>query len=170
LTVLLVLLATMTIAAFAFAMAMRNAVHCVLALAVGLVGIAAIYLALGAQFVGFTQVLVYVGAVSILAVFAIMTTQQGDERLSVQGEKKSTWKAWSGFLVAGGVLATILWSLVCSGIGVKGVVNPPAVSVIAIGNALMRGYALPLEVIGLMLTASMVGAVIVAMPEKRKRQ
>ena len=48
------------------AMTLRNLVHCALALAVTFLGLAAIYLQLNAQFVGFAQVLVYVGAVAIL--------------------------------------------------------------------------------------------------------
>ena len=73
-TITFIILAALTIAGTAAAMLLRNAIHCVLALTLGLAGLAAIYLKLGAQFVGFTQVLVYVGAVAILAVFAIMLT------------------------------------------------------------------------------------------------
>ena len=73
-TVSFLILAVITVAGTAAAMGLRNAVHCVLALTVGFVGIAAIYLQLDAQFVGLTQIMVYVGAVAILAVFAIMMT------------------------------------------------------------------------------------------------
>jgi len=68
------ILAILTVAGTAAAMGMRNAVHCVLALTLGFAGVAAIYLQLDAQFVGLTQIMVYVGAVAILAVFAIMMT------------------------------------------------------------------------------------------------
>src|SRR5580698_4772955 len=74
-TIVFIILAAITIAGTAAAMGLRNPIHCILALTVGLVGLATLYLQLGAQFVGFTQVLIYVGAVAILAVFAIMMTQ-----------------------------------------------------------------------------------------------
>src|ERR1700742_5191328 len=69
------IIAAVTIAAAVAAMSLRNLVHCALALAVAFAGIAAVYLQLGAQFVGFTQLLVYVGAVAILVVFAILLTR-----------------------------------------------------------------------------------------------
>ena len=72
---LFLILAAMTIAGTAAAMSLRNAIHCILALTVGLVGLALLFLQLDAQFVGFTQIIVYVGAVAILAVFAIMMTR-----------------------------------------------------------------------------------------------
>lgn len=168
-TISLILLAAIAIAAFAFAMFMKNAIHCVLALAVGLVGIAAVYLDLGAQFVGFAQVLVYVGAVSILAVFALMTTQQADDERVAPGRRQITWASLSGTAVAVGVFAIILLSVLSSGMGIRRAVDTPTVSAVEIGDALMHGYALPLEVLGLMLTASMVGAVIIAMPQKGKK-
>src|SRR5215471_20431186 len=69
------LIAIVTIAAGVAAMGLRNLVHCALALTVAFAGLAAAYLQLGAQFVGFTQLLVYVGAVAILIVFAILLTR-----------------------------------------------------------------------------------------------
>jgi NADH-quinone oxidoreductase subunit J len=77
-TISFLLLAAITIIGTAAAMSLKNLVHCVLALTLGLVGLAALYLELGAQFVGFTQILVYVGAVAILAAFAIMMTRSAE--------------------------------------------------------------------------------------------
>src|SRR5256885_6582976 len=69
------IIAAVTIASAVAAMSLRNLVHCALALTVAFAGLAAAYLQLGAQFVGFTQILVYVGAVAILIVFAILLTR-----------------------------------------------------------------------------------------------
>jgi len=57
---------------------MRNLVHCALMLTVTFAGLAAFYLQLDAQFVGFAQVLVYIGAVAILVVFAILLTRSSE--------------------------------------------------------------------------------------------
>jgi NADH-quinone oxidoreductase subunit J len=64
------IIAILTIAAAVAAMSLRNLVHCSLALTVAFAGLAAAFLQLDAQFVGFAQILVYVGAVAILIVFA----------------------------------------------------------------------------------------------------
>src|SRR5882762_8245678 len=71
------LLAALTVASAIAAMTLRNLVHCALALAVTFAGLAGLYLRLDAQFVGFAQILVYVGAVAILIVFAILLTRGG---------------------------------------------------------------------------------------------
>src|SRR5262247_2783081 len=60
------------------AMSLRNLVHCALSLVVTFVGLAALYLQLNAEFVGFAQILVYVGAVAILIVFAILLTRSSE--------------------------------------------------------------------------------------------
>src|SRR4051794_10296358 len=95
------IIAVMTIAAAVAAMSLRHLVHCALALAVALTGLAAAYLNLGAQFVGFTQILVYVGAVAILVVFAILLTRGGEPEQ--QSFFSSSW--FSGLAVAGAVAA-----------------------------------------------------------------
>src|SRR5258708_29968795 len=74
-TIAFVILAALTIAGAVAAMSLRNLVHCALALTIAFGGLAALYLQLGAQFVGFAQLLVYVGAVAILIVFALLLTR-----------------------------------------------------------------------------------------------
>ena len=69
------IIAVFTIAGALAAMILRNLVHCVLALVLAFTGLAGLYLQLGAQFVGFAQILIYVGAVAILIVFAILLTR-----------------------------------------------------------------------------------------------
>src|SRR5215471_11211338 len=76
-TPIFVILAIFTIGSALAAITMRNLVHCALALALTFSGLAAFYLQLNAQFVGFAQILVYVGAVAILIVFAILLTRSG---------------------------------------------------------------------------------------------
>jgi NADH-quinone oxidoreductase subunit J len=158
------ILAALTIAGMSAAMGLRNLVHCVLALTLGFAGLAALYLQLGAQFVGFTQVLVYVGAVAILAVFVIMMTQGA--RPMTPPTFSSSWII--GSLIAGCVFAVLAWAIGLS--GVQGKVSPPEpeVTVHQIGDALMHRFVLPLEIIGLLLTVALVGAVVLAMQEERK--
>jgi NADH-quinone oxidoreductase subunit J len=163
-TLVFFILAALTIVGTAAAMALRNAIHCILALTLGLVGLAALYLELGAQFVGFTQILVYVGAVAILAVFAIMMTQSAGPH--AQPALSASWLR--GAAVAVLVFVVLAWAI-CSHPASTQTLSPqPDVSVNEIGEALMHRFVVPLEIIGLLLTAALVGAVIVAMPEKRE--
>src|SRR3954468_2723231 len=71
-------LAGITIGSAIGAMSLRNIVHCALMLTITFAGIALLYLQLNAQFVAFAQILVYVGAVAILIVFAILLTRSGE--------------------------------------------------------------------------------------------
>src|SRR5262249_18565149 len=73
------LLALLTTAAAIAAMSLRHLVHCALSLVVTLAGLAALFLQLNAEFVGLAQILVYVGAVAILIVFAILLTRSSEE-------------------------------------------------------------------------------------------
>ena len=91
-TATFLILAAITIAGTVAAMALRNLVHCVLALTLGFAGLSALYLQLGAQFVGLTQILVYVGAVAILAVFVIMMTQHPTQ--TSESIFSSFWFCW----------------------------------------------------------------------------
>src|SRR5437867_1036255 len=92
------IIAVVTIAAAVAAMSLRHLVHCALALTVAFAGLAAAYLQLDAQFVGLTQILVYVGAVAILIVFAILLTRGGDS--TQQSILSSGWIAGIGVTLA----------------------------------------------------------------------
>src|SRR3982074_1718697 len=74
------IIAALTLVSGVAAMSLRNLVHCALCLAITFAGLAAMYLQLDAQFVGFAQILVYIGAVAILIVFAVLLTR-GSEPL-----------------------------------------------------------------------------------------
>jgi NADH-quinone oxidoreductase subunit J len=156
----LLILAAITLAGACAAMMFRSLVHCALALAVAFAGIGTLYLNLGAQFLGLAQLLVYVGAIAVLIVFVILLTRGVDNnspRLSA---------AVSGIVVAAAMFAILAWAIFHSAaIHYPGQPAPPA-TVRELGNVLMDEYVLPLEVIGLMLTAALIGAVIVAMKEK----
>ena len=163
-TATFLILAAITIAGTVAAMTMRNLVHCVLALTLGFAGLAALYLQLGAQFVGFTQILVYVGAVAILAVFVIMMTQRPTQ--TTESIFSSSWL--SGSLIAALVFTVLAWAIHSSGLS-SGLAAPHAEAAVRpIGDALMHKYVLPLEIMGLLLTAALIGAVILAMHDKRR--
>ena len=69
------LIAGLSVAGALAAVLLKNTVHCALALTVAFAGLALLFLQLDAQFAGFAQILVYIGAVAILVVFAILLTR-----------------------------------------------------------------------------------------------
>jgi NADH-quinone oxidoreductase subunit J len=158
------ILSVLTIVGAAAALTLRNLVHCVLALMLAFLGLAGLYLQLDAQFIGFAQILVYIGAVAILIVFAILLTRSAVSPL--QSILSPSW-AISG-VVSVVVFALLGWTIRSSAATRHSMPPQPEVTVKQIGNALMSRFALPLEVIGLLLTAALVGAVTIAMQDKRE--
>ena len=160
------IIAVFTVAGALAAMILRNLVHCVLALVVAFTGLAGLYLQLGAQFVGFAQILIYVGAVAILIVFAILLTRSHEPRA-----RTVVSPGWiTSSLIAAAVFGILAWSIRSSVISKLPIPPRPEVTVKQIGDALMSQFVLPLEVIGLLLTAALVGAVTIAMREQRSRK
>src|ERR1017187_8707481 len=104
------LLAALTVAGGLAAMLLKNTVHCALALTVAFAGLALLYLELDAQFAGTAQILVYIGAVAILVVFAILLTK-GSETPK-DGVYSKNWLV--GLVIAAGVFAVLGWAVLQS--------------------------------------------------------
>jgi NADH-quinone oxidoreductase subunit J len=160
--------ATLTIAGAVAAVSLRNLVHSVLALAVAFTGLAALYLQLGAQFIGLAQVLVYIGAVAILIVFAILLTRNSGS--SFQSTISRTWmRTWvENIAVILAVFAVIEWAISHTLASRRSLPPQPKAAMLQIGNALMLRFALPLEIVGLLLTVALIGAVTVALQERQE--
>jgi len=159
-----IILALLTLAGAIGAVALRNLVHCVLCLTVAFTGVAGLFLQLGAEFIGFAQILVYVGAVAILVVFAILLTRKPGAV-----EKRPVKATWLGglavtLLVGGSIVFTVANS---AGLArPRPDAPPPKASVKQMGDLLMSRYVLPLEAIGLVLTAALLGAAVIALKEE----
>jgi NADH-quinone oxidoreductase subunit J len=166
-TIPFLILAAVTLAGACAAMMFRGLVHCALALAVAFAGIGALYLNLGAQFLGLAQLLVYVGAIAVLIVFVILLTRGGDSDSPPLSPAR--WPI-TGILVAVAVFAILAWAVLHSFAVHAPALGAPQATIRQLGTALMARYVLPLEVIGLMLTAALIGAVIVAMKENQGTQ
>jgi|SRR5437588_4972349 len=157
-----VFLTALILAGAVAAMSLRNLVHCALALTLTFAGLAGIYLQLNAQFVGFVQILIYIGAVAILIVFAILLTRGSEP--PQQPVFSSSWFAGVGLAAA--VFAMFAALILSSRSAARGPTSTPEATVRQIGDQLMTRYILPLEVVGLLLTAALIGAVIIAMQER----
>jgi NADH:ubiquinone oxidoreductase subunit 6 (subunit J) len=156
--------AILTVAGAVAAISLRNLVHSVLALALSFSGLAAVYLLLGAQFVGFAQILVYIGAVAILIVFAILLTR--DREVSSQPDVIASRVGSLAVVVT--IFGILAWAIDHSGVTQRALQSQAEATMQQIGSALMLRFALPLEIIGLLLTAALIGAVTIAMREKKE--
>jgi NADH-quinone oxidoreductase subunit J len=154
--------ALLTLGGAVAAVSLRNLVHCALCLTATFAGLAVLYLQMGADFVGFAQILVYVGAVAILIVFSILLTR-GLERAGDSVVCASWLRSIGVAVLVAGVLITAAWNSAAIH-GRSPHAQSPAVR--AIGEQLMTTYVIPLQVAGLLLTAALLGAALIAMKEK----
>jgi NADH:ubiquinone oxidoreductase subunit 6 (subunit J) len=157
--------AVWTIVSAGAALSFRNPVHCVLCLVLAFAGLAAFYLQLGAEFVGFAQILVYIGAVAILVVFAILLTRTSEVQ---EGPRRIPW---AGLTVAGILFVPLAFALRFSTLAYARPVSAPRPTVKQIGLEMFQGpYVLAVEVAGLLLTAALIGAAVIALQDQPKRQ
>ncbi len=144
----------------------RNLVHSALWLVVSLFGVAGLFVLLSAPFLAAVQVLVYIGAIAILFIFAVMLTRG---LTSSTLDELFTRQWWVGAIASVSLMAAIVLGVVLPVWGPGGVMpNQPASVDVAttreIGLALVsgNGYVLPFEVASVLLTAAMVGAIVIA--------
>ncbi len=143
----------------------RDIIRSGLALIVTFAALAGIYVLLDAPLVAAAQVLVYIGAISVLVLFAIMLTQSksGPARLVFHHQ------AWAG-AVAAIVLAVVL-AFVVSGTSWPGVVAEQAhTATTALARMMFDQYTLPLEIVSVLLLAAVIGGVFLAKREDSPRE
>lgn len=161
-------IALVTLGTAAVAMALRNLIHSALLLVASWGGIASFYLWAGAEFVAFAQVLVYVGAVSMVVLFAVLLTRRSRADLNVTLDSLARTVA---ALLAGGAVLGVLFGAVLS-TRVIAIASPaPTVTVRDVGTQLMGPHAAAVLVVGLILTVALLGAVVLAAvdrPDKRE--
>jgi NADH-quinone oxidoreductase subunit J len=138
-----------------------NIFHASLALIVTLIGIAGIFVALHAEFLAGVQLLLYVGAVMTLVIFAIMMTERLSDK-QVPQQNKLQLPALSGAII---FLMTLIGIIYATPWPVKNPL-PARVDTAALGRALLTEYVFPFEVISVFLIAALIGALVVARREK----
>ena len=136
----------------------RNLIHGVFALLVFFAGLSGLFLLLLAEFIAAVQVLVYIGAVGVLLLFAIMLT----ERVAGDDGRRITSRDWSwGLVVAVAVFVVLLLPAILQ-LPLPEVAQEINPSVEELGKKLMNPYVVTLEVLALLLTAALIGAVTAA--------
>jgi NADH:ubiquinone oxidoreductase subunit 6 (subunit J) len=157
------LAATLLVSALAV-VTLRDIIRCGLALIVSFAALAGIYVLLGNPLVAATQVLVYIGAISVLILFAIMLTQtkNAPTRLAFQTQ------AWIAAVAAAAIAILITVTVLATTWPSGGQRIWTATADVA--HLLFHDYVLPFEVVSVLLTAAVVGGVYLARREIDRRE
>jgi len=136
----------------------RNLVHGVFALMIFFAALAGLFLLLLAEFIAAVQILVYIGAVGILLLFAIMLTERvtGDDARDIFS--RGCFWGWVAVLAVG----VFLLMPAIESADLAQTAQPHSPSVKALGQQMMNPYVVTLEVLALLLTAALIGAVAAA--------
>jgi NADH:ubiquinone oxidoreductase subunit 6 (subunit J) len=159
-SVIFYLVAFLIVASALAVVTLRNIFHCALFLIMCLFSVAGIYVLLSAEFVAVVQVLLYVGAVAVLMLFAIMLTSKLAGREIQMSNEQTFIGAFMALVMIGG----LVWSFTKTYFHVAAGTPPPQ-STLQIGNLLMNEYVLPFELISVLLLAALIGAIVLARQE-----
>ena len=154
------------LAAAVWVVTTRNVVHAVLMLVVALAGSAALFLMLGAEFVAWTVVLVYIGAVVVLFLFGIMITRAPLRRDPVRLDHRRRWPA---ALVAAAVFATLATATTSFfGWGEDTVIGEGISRTGALGDLLFNRFVIPFEAVSFVLLAALIGGIVLARKDPKE--
>ena len=142
-----------------FILLSRNIIRAAFWLLAALLGFAGLYLIIGADFLAFTQILVYVGGILVLILFGVMLTHK-DPLFLRRSKQTGTWLP--GALAGGLILAGTLTVALGTGWKVNEAAPEPGPTTALIGDLLMTKFILPFEVVSVLLLAALVGAAYVA--------
>jgi NADH:ubiquinone oxidoreductase subunit 6 (subunit J) len=172
--VIFLILSVFTLGTALLVVTLRNLFHSALALMATFLGVAGLYVTMDAGFLAAAQLLVYIGAISILLIFAIMMTR----RLMSATEPAFNSQVWAALITAVVSFVVVAWVVsqfneVLSQIVQVNVDSKPVApemvqnSVVAMGQAFVdpSGFVLPFEIASVLLLAGLVGAIIVAWPK-----
>jgi NADH-quinone oxidoreductase subunit J len=154
-------LSILTIGAAILSLESRQVVYGAVALAFSFLGIAGLFILLDATFVALFQIIVYVGAIAVLILFTVMLVTQ-----DVEAEAKREPVKPLAITIA--VIIALLVGLVASVSNLTSLYPsaPATLTVVDIGDLLVSTYAFPLEILALILGASIVGALTMAKTER----
>jgi NADH-quinone oxidoreductase subunit J len=164
--IVFLIVAFVTLGSGLMVVASRNLVHAALWLVATLFGVAITYALLNASFLAVVQVVVYIGAIAILFIFAVMLTRKDMRDQGAQLNKNWWFGAVLSALTFGGLVFLLQgWD----GFSKSASAFPSGFDAISeLGNELVSpaGYVLPFEVASVLLVAALVGAVYVAFNRK----
>ncbi len=152
-----IVLSILTIGAAVISLESRQVVYGAVSLAFSFLGVAGLFILLDATFVALFQIIVYVGAIAVLIIFTVMLVTR-------DVEKEAKREPIRPLAISIAVLIALLVGIVASLSNLSGIypTSPATLGVVDIGNLLTSTYSFPLEILALVLGASIVGALTLA--------
>ena len=159
------LLAALTLVCAVLAVSTRHIFRAAIYLLFTLIGIAGIYFWLDYQFIAAVQIVVYVGGIVVLIIFSIFLTQQAGEKLPKQKIGRKIFSALAVFCGFGLTMLQVYQNTFYETFEVA-----ISTKVVDIGQKMLStkdgGYALPFEVVSMLLLAAMIGCIVIALRSK----
>ncbi len=156
--IVFILVAVVTGGSAVLTVTSRNLVHAALFLGVTLAGIGATFLLMQADFVAMVQVVVYLGAITVLFLFGLMLTRAPIGREALDSRNRPMAMVVSAALF--GIMVVLI--VRAFGAGAFPATEPVSSSVTDLGMAIFSTWVFPFEVVSMMLLAALVGAVLLA--------
>jgi len=156
----------LAIASALFILFSKNLIYAAFALFMAFLGIAALYVLAGADFLAVTQIMVYVGGILVLLIFGIMLTQKTNRQTvsstpnRVEVEQS---RGIQGFLVGTGVFAFLSYVIISSQFKMTGDIISSRSTIKTIGVELMTSHLLPFEIAAILLLVALIGAAYLAL-------
>ncbi len=164
-TIIFYMLALLTLVSGVMAVTTRQIFRAAIFLLFSLIGIAGLFFWMRYDFIAAVQVVVYVGGITVLIIFSIFLTQQAGELLPKQKPARKLFAALAAFC---GFALTMLQLLQHSFTATRESSVEPSVENIGMSMLSVEtgGYALPFEVVSILLLAAMVGCIVIALRSK----
>lgn len=144
---------------------LKNIFHSALFLALTFFSIAGIYILLEAEFLAAIQVLIYVGAITILMIFAIMLTYQ----ISSKSIRQVNEQRGAALIIVLVFFVLSLWTLIKTAWPVNSG-DLPEQNTFEIGRQLLTTYVIPFEVVSIVLLVALIGAIIISRQDKQEAE
>lgn len=165
-TIIFYLLAALTLGCGILSVSSRQIFRSAIYLLFSLIGIAGIYFWLDYQFIAAVQIVVYVGGIVVLIIFSIFLTQQAGEKLPKQRVGRKIFSALAVFCAFALTMLQVYQHTFYETPG-----EPVPATVANIGSRMLSvkdgGYALPFELVSILLLAALIGCIVIALREKR---
>ena len=155
-------LASLTLVAGGGVMLSRNLLHAVLFLVVTFIAVAGFFVLLGAYFLAMAQIIIYVGAIAVLILFAVLLTPRAGR------DNGETWMALPAVMLAVTLAAVTLFVIYDT--EWSEATQSPTLAARELGDALFTTWAIPFELASVLLTAALVGAILLSRSPEEDRE
>ena len=168
--ILFLIFSGITLGSAVMVVSSRRMMHAALWLVLTLMGVAGLFALLESRFFTVVQVLVYIGAIAILIIFAVMLTQ----KVMVDTIAQLNHNYWAAFVAAAAFLGGLLWIISRWALSstITRTVPEGGENLAEFGKALVdpNGYIIPFEMASVLLLAALVGSIYIAVDRKRREK